>query len=212
MNSSKIIMAIGTGIVSVFGLAFLFVNQDKLCKKRYCKSHEKNNAETKKDAGSVTEDIIEVPVRVRIPQERVIFSETKQEAVSFYVVKCIFGHVGRNKATVKELPIKARNAKEAAEIARYTPRVKHDFKYAILNVRKVSFEEFKEVQRRNNLDPYFRCTNRQQQREFEEHMEIFDFGEEKKLYNKKHSLRKTYNFREPGVEKLHGDISSLDIA
>lgn len=68
MNSSKIFIAIGTGVVSVFGLAFLFVNQDKLCKKRYCKSHEKNNAETKRNEETVTEDIREV--RVRIPQEK----------------------------------------------------------------------------------------------------------------------------------------------
>lgn len=213
MNYSKLFFwGICTGVLSVIGLAYLSLKQDMLFKKRYCKAHERTAPGTNSNDEVVTEVIREVPVQVLIPQETVLFSETKPVAVQFFAVKCLFGHVGRNKATVKELPIRAKNAKEAAEKARNTPRVKHDAKNAILCVRRIDDKEFKELQRNCHHDPYFHCTNRQQQRAFEEHMKIFEIVEERKLYKKKHSLRKTYNFQGPWVERLQGDISCLDIA
>ena len=55
-----------------------------------------------------------------------------------YIVDAVCGHVGRGKGVLKSFVVMANNAKEAAAAGRVIPRVKHDFKYAIQNVRKVT--------------------------------------------------------------------------
>ena len=208
MKMAGTLLAVGAGFLSVLGMHYLVINKNR--KYNSCKS-EKNEAKTEVPE-TVPEVCIEVPVQRQIISELVSQSETKLEKYKFYAVECLMGHVGRNNGLIKVLPIKAKTAKEAAEIARYKPRVKHDAKNAILSVTKVSFDRFIALERENQNDPFFHCTNRQMQREFEEQLEIFKIEEEEKLYTKKHSLRKIYNYREPGVERLRGDISTLDIA
>lgn len=61
------------------------------------------------------------------------------------------------------LPIIAQTAKDAAAVARYIPRVKHDHKDAILDCVEIDEEEFRSISELNNQDPYLRCSNAQEQ-------------------------------------------------
>ncbi len=81
-----------------------------------------------------------------------------------YEVECKCGHVGRKNYIVVSFAVIAENGKEAASIARNIPRVKHDHKDAILNVRKINDEEFDEINERNHHDLYLQCENIQEQK------------------------------------------------
>ena len=91
----------------------------------------------------------------------------------YYIVTAKLGHVGRGKYTVKDIPIKAHSKKEAAYEGRFTPRVKHDWKYAIESVTKVSKEDYEIALDKYNNDPFFKCKNIQEQREYCGEIEIF---------------------------------------
>jgi len=82
-----------------------------------------------------------------------------------YAVTVKFGHVGRNNYIVKTIPVKASNGKEAANIARWSARVKHHAKDAIIDVKKISNNEYEVLKTIKENDPYFHCSNIQQQRE-----------------------------------------------
>ena len=78
--------------------------------------------------------------------------------------KC--GHVGKNYYVDKTFAVVANSGKEAALIARSIPRVKHHHADAIRYVEKIDEERYNEIRQLNSVDPYFLCTNIQQQREF----------------------------------------------
>lgn len=82
----------------------------------------------------------------------------------FYKVKAKCGHVGRNNYIEKFFFVVADSGKEAANKVRYTPRVKHDRKDAILNVEKISEEEFNSGMESFNADAYFHVSNSTEQR------------------------------------------------
>lgn len=69
------------------------------------------------------------------------------------LVKC--GHVGRNKYILKWLYIKAIDGKEAAKIARNIPRVKHNHKDVIRELKKIPFDEYVIGLKMNLQDKYF---------------------------------------------------------
>ncbi|MCQ2772556.1 MAG: hypothetical protein MJ238_04705 [Bacilli bacterium] len=71
------------------------------------------------------------------------------------VAKC--GHVGRRFYVPVQFAIRAQNGKEAAKKARDLPRVKHDHKDAILQVKEISYYEFKAINQVNKNDPYLQC-------------------------------------------------------
>ena len=81
----------------------------------------------------------------------------------YYLVSCKCGHVGRDKYIPINFAVIAENGEEAAYIARYIPRVKHDHKDAILDVRCITLEEFLEIKEINDNDPYLKCHSRQEQ-------------------------------------------------
>lgn len=56
--------------------------------------------------------------------------------MNYYKVRAKCGHVGRNNYIIKPFFVKANDGKEAAKIVRNTPRVKHDHKYAIIDVKE----------------------------------------------------------------------------
>jgi hypothetical protein len=85
-----------------------------------------------------------------------------------YQVSAKCGHVGRNNFVIKNFAVKANDGKEAARLARNFPRVKHHQKDAILSVVEITPDEFECLTISNSLDPYFRCTNVQEQRMYEE--------------------------------------------
>lgn len=71
------------------------------------------------------------------------------------VAKC--GHVGRRFYYRGVFYIAAEDGKAAAKAVRELPRVKHDHRDAILQVTRVSEEEYLEGWVRYANDPYFRC-------------------------------------------------------
>ena len=81
----------------------------------------------------------------------------------FFRVTCKCGHVGRQFFIKIDFPVNADSGKEAAEIARNIPRVKHDHKDAILNCVEIDYEEYQIIQKINNNDPYLKCKNPQEQ-------------------------------------------------
>ena len=106
-----------------------------------------------------------------------------------YQVSAKCGHVGRNYFVVKNFPVKAQDGKEAAKIVRNFPRVKHHQKDAILDVIEISAEEFEFLLEHNGTDPYFQCTNVQEQRMYEEVI-YPEFTTEKP--ERKHSSKSIY--------------------
>ena len=76
-------------------------------------------------------------------------------------VKC--GHVGINNYIVKEFPIIAETKKEAARIARFKGRVKHNQKYAIKSVEELTADEYQRLLKQHKEDPYMNCNNVQEQ-------------------------------------------------
>ncbi len=81
----------------------------------------------------------------------------------FFRVTCKCGHVGKQFFIRIDFPVNADSGKEAAEIARNIPRVKHDHKDAILNCVEIDYEEYQIIQKINNNDPYLKCKNPQEQ-------------------------------------------------
>ena len=95
--------------------------------------------------------------------------------MKYYIVKAKCGHVGRNKYIVIDFPVIAENGKEAAKKARKYPRVKHDQKGAIINVTKVTYEDYLKCLENNNNDMYLKCKNRQEQNKIEDFYERINY-------------------------------------
>lgn len=80
-----------------------------------------------------------------------------------YEVLCKCGHVGRQHYIPIAFPIIAISKKEAAEIARKLPRVKHHHKDVILEVNEITYEEYEILLEKNRNDEYLQCHNIQEQ-------------------------------------------------
>ena len=112
----------------------------------------------------------------------------------YFRVTCKCGHVGRQHFIRIDFPVCAHSKKEAAEIARYIPRVKHDYKDAVLNCVEIDFEEYEILKRINDNDQYLKCTNIQEQsliNEFESRLEV----EPKYLESVKKTRRNAVEFK-----------------
>lgn len=79
-----------------------------------------------------------------------------------YEVQCKGGHVGKGYYYPMVLYIKAESRKDAAQIARQSPRVKHDHKDCIQSVRKISGSEYQIGQKKNAADGYYRACSKQE--------------------------------------------------
>lgn len=114
------------------------------------------------------------------------------------LVKC--GHVRRTKYILKYIYIKANNGKEAAKIARKTPRVKHDHKDAIREVKKIEFDEYLNGLKKMDKDMYFKIHNSSDQRIYNFTNEVKIYSEDKIINYKKNRngrrLRETINKKE----------------
>jgi hypothetical protein len=85
------------------------------------------------------------------------------EAKNYYEVIAKCGHVGRKNYIPVKFAVVAESGKEAAKKVRQFPRVKHDHKDAILDVRCITLEEFLEIKEINDKDLYLKCHSRQEQ-------------------------------------------------
>lgn len=81
----------------------------------------------------------------------------------YFIVRCKCGHVGKNKYILIDFPVCAYSGSEAAFKVRYMPRVKHNKKYAIVSVTKVSFKEYIIQREINDNDPYLKSHSKQEQ-------------------------------------------------
>ena len=87
----------------------------------------------------------------------------KNESKKYFMVIAKCGHVGRKNYIPVKFAVVAESGKEAAKKVRQFPRVKHDHKDAILDVRCITLEEFLEIIEINGNDPYLKCHSRQEQ-------------------------------------------------
>jgi hypothetical protein len=103
-----------------------------------------------------------------------------------YAVVAQFGHVGRGKYIPKTIPVYAENGREAAEKVRWMPRVKHHRKDAIIDVKKISEEEYLELKEINKNDPYFKVGSKQEQEKL-----CINIEETIISYEEPHKVKKT---------------------
>ena len=87
----------------------------------------------------------------------------KNELKKYFMVIAKCGHVGKKNYIPVKFAVVAESGKEAAKKVRQFPRVKHNHKDAILDVKCITFEEFLEIKEINNNDPYLKCHSRQEQ-------------------------------------------------
>ena len=82
----------------------------------------------------------------------------------FFEVKAKCGHVGKHNYVIKIFYTRANCAKDAAKKIRYAPRVKHDRKDAILEVREIDYLDYKNGVQKNKDDEYFNIHNSSDQK------------------------------------------------
>ena len=87
----------------------------------------------------------------------------KNEFKKYFMVIAKCGHVGKKNYIPIKFAVVAESGKEAAKKVRQFPRVKHNHKDAILDVRCITLEEFLEIKEINDNDPYLKCHSRQEQ-------------------------------------------------
>ena len=127
------------------------------------------------------------------------------EQKNYYAVKAICGHVGRNKYIKIVFPICCKTKKEAAYIARYMPRVKHDRKDAILSAEAISYDEYISLLENNGHDEYLKCKSKQEQKIYCVDLEnrILCHESEDNDYYEKRQERKKYLFKKRESEKKY---------
>ena len=104
-----------------------------------------------------------------------------------FIVTCKCGHVTRGYYMPIDFPVNAENGREAAAIARFIPRVKHDHKDAILNVRKVDHKDYLKQEELNHNNPYLLCRSRKEQNKIEGLKELLCVDNHNKSF--KHKTR-----------------------
>ena len=115
-------------------------------------------------------------------------------ANKYFKVTCKCGHVGIKYFIRIAFPIIATCGKDASSIARYIPRVKHDHKDAILDCKEISFEEYQELQKTNNSDPYLKCECKQEQEMIESFASRLEL-EPRFLVKEKKTKRESVEYR-----------------
>ena len=88
----------------------------------------------------------------------------KNEFEKYFMVIAKCGHVGKKNYIPIKFAVIAESRKDAAKKTRAFPRVKHDHKDAILDVKCITFEEFLEIKEMNDNDPYLKCHSKSEQK------------------------------------------------
>lgn len=118
--------------------------------------------------------------------------------MKFYIVSAKCGHVGRSYYIPIDFPVKAIDAKTAAQQVRKIGRVKHDHKDAILKVIQVSKKEYLEQSVINKCDPYLAAKSKHEQNE------IFDSIKDRFINDPHYKPKKNKKF----VVSKKSDLSS----
>lgn len=129
----------------------------------------------------------------------------------YFKVQAKCGHVGRNHYILKWFYVKAITKKEAAKVVREKPRVKHDHKDVIRDVKEINFEDYLEGIKANSEDMYFKCSNKQEQDFYKcvKLEEIYPEEKEKPNYKKKRNGQRIKNkIREKEMKReIRGEIN-----
>ena len=91
-----------------------------------------------------------------------------------YEVQAKCGHVGRNMYTLKTFAVEAETGSLAAALVRNQPRVKHHHQDAILQVKVIDIDRYREIKAANQADPYFTCHSIQEQRRLCSNLIVFE--------------------------------------
>lgn len=119
--------------------------------------------------------------------------------MKYYKVTAKCGHVGKGFYYLVDLFIKAENGWDAAKVARKMPRVKHDHKDAVLNVREIDLDTYLMRKKAARKKSIFFCESTQEQFNYWDEIEtsiiVDDHLETRnsKKTSKRHSLRNVYN-------------------
>lgn len=99
--------------------------------------------------------------------------------MNYYKVAAKCGHVRKGHYIIKDFYVKAEDGKNAAYIVRYLPRVKHDWKYAIISVEPITRDEFIQGHELHKNDSYFNVTNSSDQKLYNavDYEQVFDIDE-----------------------------------
>lgn len=89
-------------------------------------------------------------------KEAAIMTQAAPQA-NYYLVTTMCGHVGKKHYIPINFAIEAITPMEAMEKARRIPRVKHDSKYAILDIKLISYEAYLEQRKANREDSYLKA-------------------------------------------------------
>ena len=113
----------------------------------------------------------------------------------YFKVQAKCGHVGRNHYILKCFYVKALTGEEAAKVVRDKPRVKHDQKDAIREVKEINFEDYLAGIKANSEDKYFKCSNKQEQEYYKcvKPEEIYPEEKEKPNYKKNRNGQRIKN-------------------
>lgn len=124
--------------------------------------------------------------------------------MNYYKVRAKCGHVGRNNYIIKPFFVKANDGKEAAKIVRNTPRVKHDHKYAIIDVKKITLDEYMLGLKAHANDKYFQVHNSSAQRKLHavDNVEVFKEPKTQKTKSKHMGQRLRYEAMAKEADKL----------
>ena len=85
------------------------------------------------------------------------------EVKKYFAVQTKCGHVGRNYYIPITFAVVAESKKEAARIGRLIPRVKHNHKDAIIDVREIDHDEYVIICTENGKNEYLKCNSKQEQ-------------------------------------------------
>lgn len=92
----------------------------------------------------------------------------EERKIKYYEVECKCGHTGSRRFYIPiKFPVKAYSKTEAAKKGKLIPRCKRDHKDCILNVKEISFVEYIDLQKLNNIDPYLKCHSIQEQNQYD---------------------------------------------
>lgn len=113
----------------------------------------------------------------------------------YFKVQAKCGHVGRNHYILKWFYVKALTGEEAAKVVRDKPRVKHDHKDAIREVKEINFEDYLIGLKINSEDMYFKCNNKQEQEYYKcvKPEEIYPEEKDKPNYKKNRNGQRIKN-------------------
>ena len=132
----------------------------------------------------------------------------------FFAVTCKCGHTGSRRFYIPiTFAIRAFDGKEAANIARNIPRVKHHHKDCILSVDELNEDEYCQLLRKNDDDGYLHCSSIQDQNKLDISDRLIEdphYFLMKKAKNKKEIQKHNTYFGKTKIKKPKKFIKNFD--